>query len=119
MFWVVAHLGNAGLLAEIDHQPRLVAGNFVNGYLHIAEKALTPQTFGGVADIIAGHLDYIAYLEAGIAYHYIVLIVVGAVHLYVGYFVCARKSRISYLGIVHSVYGSLHLRRSAESGNNQ
>ena len=56
--------GYTRLRTQIDIEPCLVAGKFLNLYLDTAEQPLVPKALGCLRDFIAGYLHTLPYLKA-------------------------------------------------------
>ena len=100
---LILDLRYLGLLAQMDRQPGLVVGGLVHRDLHLAEQTLTPQTLHGLGQLVARYLNPLAGLKTRIAYHDVILIVVGSVHTDLGDLVGARHTVEHHRRIVHSV----------------
>ena len=113
---IVADFADARLLAQADFEPRFFAANFLHLDLHLGEKPLAPESFGGISDVAAGDFDFFAHRQTGISDNNIVFVVVCAGNFNACDFIGLGHTGIDDIGIVDCVVSHVgcHKRAAGE-----
>ena len=110
----VVHLADTGLRAELDFEPRLVAGYLFELDTGLREKSLLHKSLHGVGDVVAGDGYAVANVEAGISEYEEIVVVRRTLYRDAGNLIHLRHGRIEHLRIIYGVGRSL--RRSLGCG---
>ncbi len=100
---VVVDFGDSRLLTQVECQISFVSDHFVDRYLHFREKALTPETLGGIGDFSTWNGDEISDFEPGVANDDIVFIIVGTLDLDVCDLVGFRQAGEKDVGVIDRI----------------
>ena len=113
---VVVHLGHAGLLAQVKHQPGLVLVNLFNKNLNLGEQSLAPKTLGSRLDIVTGYVDALAQSQSRIADDDVLVIVLHALDADARNLILRGCSRENDLGVIDGVVDRAGLLTERDGG---
>ena len=105
--------------SELNTKINLVIDYFISEYLHVREQSMSPIPFNSTGYIITRHCNSLPYRQTRNTNQDVVLIVLNAFYLYVGYFIFLRCSIIQYnrLVIFCSSCIFLSITSSTQTGN--
>ena len=99
----IADIRNAGLSAEVNGEPCLVAGSLIDNYPDLAEKALSPEAFAGRCQFGARNINSLPYFQTGVSQNDVGLEIVGTRHFDTCNLIGSGQSGKDHTGITDGI----------------